>query len=176
MADLGGAHPARAPPPPFETFFYICPPFWNLTKKKMCRNTEMCWIPPPPPPRLGLARLSTLVALRKKKCRSPPPLISFFGTCATFDFWGWRRSEKKQSVLCPPFCKILDPPLVVIITLWSNTVFGAIITLWKLTRASHRPIYTLMEKQKSINTAQSLYIQLVLNTKNLYMLGWKWRI
>ena len=68
----------------------------------MCRNTEMCRIPPPPP-RLGLARLSTLVALREEKKVSefPPPRS------------GWRRSKKKQCVV-PPFKKILDPPLDVI--------------------------------------------------------------
>ena len=79
---LGGGH--TAPP-----FLYMCSPFWNLKKKKkkkkMCRNTEMCGIPPPP--RLGLARLSTLVALRKKKCRSPPPTAHQL----FWDFRGWRR-------------------------------------------------------------------------------------
>ena len=64
----GGAHPARAPPllKPISTF--APPPFWNLRKKKQqkCVGTQKCvgFPPPPPPPRLGLARLSTLVAWR----------------------------------------------------------------------------------------------------------------
>ena len=69
----------------------------------MCRNVEMCRIPPPPP--VWDLRDSRRWWRSGKKCRSPPPppppppLISFFGTCATFEAGG---GPKKTSVLCPP--------------------------------------------------------------------------
>ena len=56
----------------------------------MCQNTYVL-VPPPPPPRLWLARLSTLVVLRKK---------SFLGTCATFEAGSGPR--KKKCVVPPP--------------------------------------------------------------------------
>ena len=113
MADLGGAQPARAPP--FEIFFYkcppflyMCPPFWNLKKKKKkkkkvsdsARLYPGCYLPPPPPDVDGAP---------EKKVWESPPLISFFGTCASFEAGG---GPKKTSMLCPPFLKFLDPPLI----------------------------------------------------------------
>ena len=65
--------------------------------------------PPPPPPHLGLARLSTLVALRRKKV-SPHAHQLFWDLR---DFRGWRRSEKKPQCCAPPFFIILDPPLYI---------------------------------------------------------------
>ena len=94
---------------------YMCPPFWNLKKKKKKKRclippgyTPVATYPPPPPPPRRRWRSG------KKKCRSPPPpppppLISFFGTCASFEAGG---GPKKNSMLCPPFLKFLDPPLV----------------------------------------------------------------
>ena len=70
----------------------------------------------PPPPNVGLARLSTLVALRKKSVGVPPPpppprYHSAFLGLARLSRLAARRSEK-NSVLCPPpFFFILDPPL-----------------------------------------------------------------
>ena len=117
--DAGGAPkkksvgvPPPPPPPPAHQLF------WDLRDFRGWRRSEksQCVVPPPlffkswiRPcagvwiiSRLGLARLSTLVALRKKSVGvppPPPPLISFFGTCATFEAGG---GPKKTSVLCPP--------------------------------------------------------------------------
>ena len=103
VADLGGggAQPARAPP--FETFFYKCPPplfvhvppppFWNLKKKKEKKVSDSarlypgCYLPPP------WRRWRS----GKKVSESPPPAYQLF-----WDLRGWRRSEK-NSMLCPPF-------------------------------------------------------------------------
>ena len=46
---------------------------------------------------LWLARFSTQMALRKKSVGVPPPLISFFGTCATIGAGGGR-----EKCVCPP--------------------------------------------------------------------------
>ena len=71
--------------------------------------------PPPPPPSPAhqlIWDLRTLAVLQKKKCRSPPPpLISFFGTCATFWAGG---SPKKKCV--PPIIRFgLAPMLLLLI-------------------------------------------------------------
>ena len=67
----------------------------------------MCRIPPPPAHQL----VRDLREFRRsKKVSDSPPLISFFGTCSTFEAGGGPR--KKHSVLCPPFFEILDPPLL----------------------------------------------------------------
>ena len=107
----GGGTPGPCPPL-WNCFVQLPPPpFWNV--KKMFRNTEMCRISPPPP-RLGLARLSTLVALRKKGRNPPPPpprLSELFLGLARLSRLA--RRSKKLTVFCapPPFIKILDPPL-----------------------------------------------------------------
>ena len=99
VADLGGAHPARAP---FETFFYNCPPppsclcapppFETINKKKQkCVGTQKCVGSPPPPPVWDLRDSRRWWRSGKKKCWSLPDthqLISFFGTCATFEAGG----------------------------------------------------------------------------------------
>ena len=76
----------------------------------MCRNTEMCRIPPPPP--FGTCATIDFGGAPKKKSVGvpPPPLSSFFGTCATFEAGG--GPEKKPSVVPPPPFEILDPPLM----------------------------------------------------------------
>ena len=85
MADLGGG---GTPGP--------CPPFWNQqnkNKKHKCVG--------PPPPRLWLARLSTLVALRKKVSEPPPPPRSsaFLGLARLSRLAAVKNTP---SVLCPP--------------------------------------------------------------------------
>ena len=131
MADLGGAHPACAPlllrpfctiaPPPLFVHGPLLKPKKKKKKKKKkcvgyppptpfgtCAWSECRSPPRPPPPRLsaflGLARLSTLVALRKKSVGvpPPPPLISFFGTCATLDASGAPNKKCRSPPLPPP--------------------------------------------------------------------------
>ena len=115
VADLGGGGQTRAPPPPLKPLFkfappflYMCPPpLLKIKDTEMCRNTEMFRIPPP---RLGLARLSTLVALQKSVGAPPPPppaLISFLGTCVTLDAGG---SPKKACRILPPAPQVCCAP------------------------------------------------------------------
>ena len=77
------------------------------------RRTDKKKCPPPPPPWSGSdwrpCRREPLICHKKncqrrwrcgkKKFRSPPPLISFFGSCATM---GWRRVRKKN-IMSPPW-------------------------------------------------------------------------
>ena len=123
MADLGGggAHPARAPPP-FEIFLYNCPPPFctppllkpkeNNNKTEMCRNTEMCRLPPPP----------SVWDLRdyRRWWRSdnfffvgvapPPPSPA----CQLFwdlrDSRRWWRSERKKAGGGPKKNSVVPPP------------------------------------------------------------------
>ena len=115
VADLGGGGtPGPCPPPllrPFSTiappplFVHVPPPPFsvlNLKKKKNINvfGTQKCVGFPPPPP-FGLARLSTLVALRKKVSESPPPrLLAFLGLARLSRLPSVRG--KKKTVLCPP--------------------------------------------------------------------------
>ena len=60
----GGGHTRPVPPPPpFEIVLYNCPPPLLKRKKNVSEHRNVSDLPPP---RLGLARLSMLVALRKK--------------------------------------------------------------------------------------------------------------
>ena len=123
VADLGGAQPARAPPP-FETFFYKCPPFlymcppppfWNLKKKKKrCHDSAWlypgCYLTPGPitknPPPLTSPQMVTLRYEKKvSEFHPPPPLISFVGTCASYLEAGG-GPEIENSMLCPPLSQI----------------------------------------------------------------------
>ena len=99
----GGAQPARAPPPPFETFFYKCPPppfctcappFETLKKKKRYSRPAIprLLLTPPPPDVDG--------APDKKVSES----YQLFWDLR--EFLGWRRSEKKQYVVPPPLSQI----------------------------------------------------------------------
>ena len=94
--------------PPFFFFFTCAPPFETLKKKEKKKVSDSarlypgCYLPPP----------DVDGALKKKSVGvppPPPPLISFFGTCANFEAGG---GPKKRSMLCPPFLKFLDPPLL----------------------------------------------------------------
>ena len=105
MADLGGGGHTRArpvPPPPFWNLFVHLPPPLLKPKKKRENVSEHSNVLDPPC--LGLARLSTLVALRKKKCRSPPPPRSsaFLGLA--------RLSRRLAAVRKKPVC-CAPPPL-----------------------------------------------------------------
>ena len=59
-----------------------------------------CYLPPPPPPDVDGAP--------EKKSVGVPPLISLFWDLR--EFRGWR--SEKNTMLCPPFLKFLDPPLL----------------------------------------------------------------
>ena len=106
----GGAQPARVPPsPPLFEHFSINAPLLKPKKKKKVSDSApaipaVCYITPPPPRRRWCSG-------KKKSVGGPPhpPLISFFGTCASFETG--RRVREKNSMLCPPFLKFLDPPL-----------------------------------------------------------------
>ena len=107
VADLGGgAQPARAPP--FETFFYkcppflyMCPPFWNLKrKKKRCLippgYTPVATYPPPPPRRRWRSG-------KKSVWVPPPPAYQLFLGLARVPRLAAVR--KKQYVV-PPLSQI----------------------------------------------------------------------
>ena len=87
-------------------FVHVPPPFETLKKKKKrCLippgYTLVATYPPPPPPDVDGAP-------KKKVSESPPPAYQLFWDLR--EFRGWRRSEK-NSMLCPPFLKFLDPPV-----------------------------------------------------------------
>ena len=121
VSDSGGFRGGTPGPcPPFETFFYNCPPplfvhvppppFENLKKKKMCQNTEMFRIPP-----VWDLRDYRLWWRSEKKSVGvppPPPLRSsaFLGLARLSRLAAVRK--KNQCCAPPPFLKILDPPLV----------------------------------------------------------------
>ena len=78
----------------------MCPPFWNLKKKKKKKVSDSARLYPgcylPPWHRWRSKKKSVGVP-------PPPPLISFFGTCASFEAGG---GPKKNSMLCPPLSQI----------------------------------------------------------------------
>ena len=103
-----GGH-SRPVPPPFETFFYkcppflyMCPPFWNLQKKKVADSARLypgCYLPPPPPRRRWRSEKKSVGVPPPP----PPPAYQLFWDLR--EFRGWRRSEKKQYVM-PPLSQI----------------------------------------------------------------------
>ena len=120
MADLGGGH-SRPVPPLLKHFSINAPPFCRCAppfetkqkktkkKKKVSDSARLypgCYLPPPPPDVDGAPKKKSVGVPPPP----PPPLISFFGTCASLDAGG---GPKKNSMLCPPFLKFLDPPVIV---------------------------------------------------------------
>ena len=139
VADLGGGGHSPARAPPFEAFFYkcppppflyMCPPFWNLKKKK---KKKRCLIPPgytpvatypPPPPRRRWRS-------GKKSVGVPPPPPPEAG------------GGPKKTVCCaPPFLKFLDPPLAATLVLSNGW------TPWS--SFSRRFVYEMFEEEQNL--------------------------
>ena len=111
VADLGGGGHSRLVPPLLKHFSINAPPLFctcapllkpkKKKKKKVSDSTRLypgCYLPPPPPPPPDVDG-----APEKKVSESPPPPPAYQL------FWDLRG--KKNSMLCPPFLKFLDPPL-----------------------------------------------------------------
>ena len=99
--------------PPFCT----CAPPFEKKKKKRCLilpgYTPVATYPPPPPPDVDGAP-------KKKVSESPPRLSAFLGLARVSRLAAVR---KKNSMLCPPFLKFLDPPLCLTLTVQCSLTF-----------------------------------------------------